>query len=198
MNNQRSWKAYRLDSSSFTGLFSLIKEHLVPYVDENNFRFWITNYWNPGENPNTAFRIFVNATEQIGVETYLDGLVNNSVLIEKHSATDWDPYTDAERRVQGARVRLEEAGAQLEAGGYPPVQVDYLQYMNAESERIEELAELFGAVGEATKAFYKALPRKPVDPLILSVTMHILFNSLTLDGPSFPSEETRVRFFPPI
>jgi len=201
MAESREWFAYRLDVLPSIDLFILIKTYLVDYVDENDLRFWVTWYFNEvtDRNPHIQFRVYVTHSEKSTIECYLDSLVHEGILIERHEATDWSPNSDAAIRVRGNRRMCESPGDTLIVDGYYHVPKQaYLNSINPDVERIEELGALFSAIGEATKAFYKALPRKPRDPYVMSLALHILINSLTYGGPDYPSEETNIRQFPPI
>lgn len=199
MSAVKSWIAYRLDVPSLEGLFSLIKENIVSYVDQHELRFWITNYFTPGDsNPHQQFRVFVSPVEQQDVERHLDALIESGILLRRSEASSWNPTADATNRVKGNRERFQREPTVVVPGYAFWTQNTYASMINSDTQRIEELASLFNAVGEATKAFYKALPRKPVDPYVVSLALHILLNSLTYNGPTGPSEETNIRGFPPI
>lgn len=199
MTDVKQWIAYRLEVPQLEGLFTLIQEHIISYVDLQKLRFWITNYWNPGDsNPHQQFRVYVTPLEQQNVERYLDTLVESEILLGRSEASHWDPKEDATNRVNGNRARFQRETTVVVPGYHLWIKHEYDRMINSDTERIEELASLFHVVGEATKAFYKALPRKPVDPYVVSLALHILFNSLTYSGPTGPSEETNIRGFPPI
>jgi len=194
------WKAYKLDIPTEAEKFELIKTHLICYVDSRNLRFWVTWYYSEGDpNPRLCLRVYLTSDEQEGLEEYLDSLVQNQILLHRADPEPWNPENDA-------RVRLTRLWEQWEQrrgktvplyGNKVILRDQILDFPASREERIEELGALFGAVGEATKAFYNALPRLPKDPLIMSITIHILLNSLTYTGPNPPSQEEIIRLMPP-
>ena len=201
MDESREWKEYKLDVSLTQDRFNLIKNHLVRYVDEHSLRFWVTNYFDPEKDvhPHMRFRVYVTPGEKSAIECHLDSLVDEGILIRRHQVEPWAPYKDAENRIRGNRREFDQTKEYVTRDGYYKwLKQDYLSSLNPDLDRTEELAALFEAVGEATKAFYKVLPRKPVDPYVMSLTLHILLNSLTYGGPKYPSEETGIRGFPVI
>lgn len=201
MTTNKVWKAYKLDISRGTDFFDLIKNQLINYIDSHNLRFWVTRYFEQGDiHPHLQFRVYVNSDEQKEIEEYLDRMENRKVILKKHSAINWQPIEDATNRLNSVSNKLEplrEKAIQGYGNFQFPVS-SYLDSLNPVEERVEELAALFGAVGEATKAFYKALPRKPIDPLIMSITLHILINSLTYSCPGPGTEEETIRLLPPL
>ena len=111
----------------------------------------------------------------------------------------WDPNNVASDRLTRLGGQL-EPNRNMSTPLYGKQSIQINQIINdtlLRQERIEELGNLYGAFGEATKTFYKALPKKPKDPLVMSIALHILLNSLTFSGLSIVSEEEKIRLYKP-
>jgi len=200
MTEESVWKAYKLDIPTEAEKFELIKTHLISYVDSRNLRFWVTWYYSDGDpNPHLWFRVYLTSDEQEELEEYLDSLVQNQTLLNRADPEPWNPENDARDRLTRLWEQWEQRrGENVQLYGNLIIPLDQvLDFPAPREERIEELGALFGAVGEATKAFYNALPRLPKDPLVMSIAIHILLNSLTYTGPNSPSHEAIIRLTPP-
>lgn len=200
LNDDHSWKAYRLDITKEKDRFDFIKKQIISFTDNKKIRFWITNYWNPQSEPNPHlwFRVYISREEQQIVESYLDTLVSRGVLLKRSPAEIWNPKDDAKNRIISAKDKIEKSAEALTVPGYPPIMKEYLSSLNSDEERVEQLSHLFESIGECTKILYNSLDKKPIDPYVMSLALHILLNSLTFSGPNVYSEEYRIRVFPVI
>lgn len=191
-----AWTQFKLivtNPASYTEHFGLIKEELIPFVEENSLSFWVTNYYNAAEDF-ILFRVKLLESQKEGVQNFLDALKRRN-LIADWQESSWDPSIDAQTRI-----------ANLKRFNFDP-KANRITDLNGKNistcpdhnieERQRQLTSLFEALGECTRAIYRHLENKPQDLWIMSVFIHLLLNSIDYSGPDPSSEEYRIRKIPP-
>lgn len=191
----RNWKEFRLtitDPPSYKGHFELIKNHLIPFIEKIGVRFWVTNYFDQTRDY-ILLRVEVNKNELKLTEDFLKELENQKIIVRYDPPKDWNPKNDARNRIISASREL----------GLPSdiafkIQGPYLLNQKiALEERVDQLGLIFSeAVGSCTKVLYKTLKSKPTDPWMMSLFIHLILNSIDINGPTPPCEETNIRYMP--
>ena len=198
--DNRSWKEFELivtDPPSNSEHFELIKNHLIPFIEELDIHFWVTNYRDSSRDT-IRFRVKVNENELGLTEQFLERLVNHNEIVRwepprGEPPRDWNPREDARTRIISAS----------QAFGLPPeiafqTRGPYVisQKIGLE-ERVEQLESIFTkAVGSCTKALYNTFESKPTDPWMISLLTHLILNSIDISGPNPPCEESSIRYMP--
>lgn len=193
--NVRNWKEFRLtitDPPSYQGHFKLIKKHLMPFIEKTRLQFWVTNYFDPSGDY-ILFRVKADEKEQKSVEDLLRDLEKQKKIVRWDPPKDWNPKHDAKTRIASAsgKLGLPQDTALAVQGPYIGLQKSTFE------ERVKQLEMIFSeAVGPCTKALYKTLKSKPTDPWMMSLFIHLILNSIDLNGPTPPSEESNIRYMP--
>lgn len=192
--NIQNWKQFELtmsDPPSYKGHFNLIKKRLIPFVNKNRVRFWVTNYFGPTRDF-VLFRVKASERKLKLTRKLLQELKDQKEII-RWREDKWDPKKDAETRIVSASKKL----------GLPPnialgVRGPYMLSQEIVFEkRVEQLEAIYTkAVGPCTKVLYKALKSKPTDPWMISLFIHLILNSLDIAGPNPPREECSIRHMP--
>ena len=193
-----NWIQFKLvitEPARHTEHFYLIKNEIIPFINHNSIPFWVTNYKNPNEDF-ILFRVKVNGTQLNTVNTFLNDLINRTLLVRYETST-WSPSNDAESRINGlSKIKgFNPSRARIES--VTDKKINFIPDSNID-ERKEQFTALFESLGECTKAIYSRLHSKPKDKWIMSVFIHLLLNSLDYSGPSGDCEENRIRHIPPI
>jgi len=192
-----AWTQFRLiltNPANHTEHFGLIRNELIPFVEENAFSFWITNYSNPAEDF-ILFRVKHSQSQIETIQNFLNDLKRRNFIVDWQESS-WSPSVDAQARISN----LKKCGFDPSANmiiDFNGKQVLIRPDHNIE-ERQHQLASLFEALGECTKAIYMHLENKPKDLWIISVFIHLLLNSIDYSGPNPPSEENCIRRIPPL
>ena len=197
MSNRESWKEYKLivtDPPKYAGHFGLIKQELIPFINEYSFPFWITNYHN-AKSDFILFRVKHTEEQTEILADFLDGLRNRR-LIAAWQGNSWNPKDDAGNRIEGLK-RLSFDSKKNRIIGFKDEMLLLASDSNGE-ESHKQLTSLFEALGECTMAIYRHLESKPNDLWIASVFIHLILNSMDYSGPDPPSEEYWVRKIPPV
>ena len=193
--SQASWKQYQIFVQSDTDRFALIKNEIIPFVEENGIPFWVTNY-SDEHGVYLLFRIHVNDSEREISSNFIERLETENEIL-RHILSDWDPRGDAYGRITGANDIFRRICGKPTNHAFKILgPLLGSQQVNIE-EKVDELESLFTkAVGPCTKALYDALDTKPDDPWIISLLIHLILNSICIQGPTNPSEETAIRHMP--
>ena len=169
-----------------------LRKQLLPILDEHN----IENFLVLNERNAVFFRVQVEEETKKKINKSLEDIVERSEgTFSKVTTERWDPERDAKTRIVGAAGRL---GLRLKEGkGWRIVGRDALNelWVPAEDDldpKIEEFAIFMTRVaGKFTRAFVEEMPRKVEDRWLLSVLIHLLLNSISLDR----TEEAEARAF---
>lgn len=195
-----TWNEFKLivtDPPRYSGHFRLIKDEIIPFVNEHSFSFWITNYYS-NTSDFILFRIKSEQEDLRNVETFLDDLKSRNIIADWQCSGAWDPRSDARTRIEGLRQKVK---------GYNPETHTIVGFDNSivalspddgVAEKEAQLGALFEALGECTRAIYDNLDAKPNDLWIVSVFIHLLLNSIDYSGPGASSEEDAIRRIPPL
>jgi len=191
MIHASSWKQFKLivtDPPKSSLHFDLIKHEIIPFVNELDVRFWVTNYRNPKED-HILFRVNVSPEECKITEGFLNELINTKRIVS-WIIRDWNPEVDARTRIESAYQKIENSGIKT-----PP---NYRDIFITE-ERIKQLTAIFeDAVGPCSKILYETLFSRPNEPWIMSVFLHLVINAIDMSGPGPNSEEDNIRKMPPV
>lgn len=192
-----TWREFKLtvtDPPRYAGHFRLIKDELIPFVEKHSLVFWVTNYHN-ATHDYILFRIKSTKGQSKFVQGFLDDLKRRRLIVD-WGPSDWDPRSDAVKRIDGLR-RLGFDPTTNVIVGYDSInnRIEVSPDSSIE-ERQAQLTALFETVGECTKAIYSHLGSKPRDLWAVSLFLHLVLNSLDYSGPDPPSEERRIRNIP--
>ena len=194
--NKLEWCEFRLwygEKVNVEKLYNL-RKLLLPILDEHEIEdFLVLN-----EPKFVLFRVEVEEETKKDIEKSLEVLVEqlestfSRVTIEK-----WDPEEDARDRILGAAQRL---GLKLEEGkgwmiaGREPLNRNWVVPIQDNLDlKIREFAVFMTkVVGKFTRAYVKEMPRIVKDRWLLSVLLHLLLNSISMDK----VQEKETREFP--
>jgi len=189
------WCEFRLwygEKVNVEKLYNL-RKLLLPILDEHKIEdFLVLN-----EPKFVLFRVEVEEETKKDIEKSLEVLVEqlestfSRVTIEK-----WDPEEDARDRILEAAQRL---GLKLEEGkgwmiaGREPLNRNWVPIQDNLDLKIREFAVFMTkVVGKFTRAYVKEMPRIVKDRWLLSVLLHLLLNSISVDK----VQEKETREFP--
>jgi len=166
-------------------IFSILDEHEIG-------DFLVLN-----EPQFALFRVEVEARTRKDVEESLRSLVEHSGgAFSKVTVEKWSPEEDARGRILGAVQRL---GLKLEEGkgwmivGREPAGPHWIPAEDDLDFKIREFgAFMTKVVGRFTRAYVENMPRQVEDRWLLSVFVHLLLNSISLNQ----IQEDEVRDFP--
>ena len=192
------WKEFKLlvtDPPKYAGHFEMIKRELIPFVDKHSFAFWITNYFN-STSDFILFRIKCEQDQTKLMENFLDDLKKRHLIADWKLST-WDSRKDAQNRIDKLhRIGFDPNKNRIAGFNTSNNKIVISPDKNV-GERQKQLASLFEALGECTKAVYSHLGTKPRDLWIMSVFIHLLLNSIDYSGPNPGTEENWIRNIPP-
>jgi len=185
----RLWYGEKVDVKTLYNLRKL----LLPILDE----YKIEEFLVLNEPKFMLFRVEVEEETKKDIEKSLEVLVEqlestfSRVTIEK-----WDPEEDARDRILGAAQRL---GLKLEEGkgwmiaGREPLNRNWVPIEDNLDLKIKEFTVFMTkVVGKFTRAYVKEMPRIVKDRWLLSVLVHLLLNSISVDK----VQERETREFP--
>lgn len=179
------------DPPSYKGHFDLIKKRLIPFVNKNRLQFWVTNYFGPTRDF-ILFRVKTNEKKLDLARKLLQELERQKEIVS-WKEDEWEPKEDAKTRIVSASKKL---GLPSNVAFRVMGPCMFNQKVAVE-ERVKQLESIFTkAVGSCTKALYEALDSKPTDPWMISLFIHLILNSLDINGPTAPSEESSIRYMP--
>jgi hypothetical protein len=185
----RIWYGRKLDRKKLYDL----RKSLITVLDEHEIKdFLILN-----EPKFVLLRIQAEEGVRLDLEKAIKGLIERSedafsnVTIEK-----WPPEEDARNRILSAAQRL---GLKLEEGkgwmiaGREPLNRLWVPVEDDLDLKVKEFAIFMTkVVGQFTRAYVENMPRQIEDRWLLSVFVHLLLNSISLDQ----IQEDEVRAFP--
>lgn len=182
--NKLEWCEFRLwygEKVDIAKLYNL-RKLLLPILDEHKIEdFLVLN-----EPKFVLFRVEIEEETKKDIEKSLKELVEQSegtfsrITIEK-----WIPEQDARDRILGAAQRL---GLRLEEGkgwmiaGREPLNRNWVPTEDNLDLKIKEFAVFMTkVVGKFTRAYVKEMPRIIKDRWLLSVLLHLILNSISVD-----------------
>ena len=193
--NKLEWCEFRLwygEKVDIEKLYNL-RKLLLPILDEHK----IENFLVLNEPKFVLFRVEVEEETRKKILKSLEELVKQSkgafsrITIEK-----WVPEQDARDRILGAAQRL---GLKLEEGkgwmiaGREPLNRNWVPTKDNLDLKIKEFAVFMTkVVSKFTRAYVEEMPRIVKDRWLLSVLLHLLLNSISLDQ----VQERETREFP--
>jgi len=192
-----AWTQFKLivtEPANYTEHFGLIKNELIPFVEENALSFWITNYFNVAEDF-ILFRAKHLPSQIETIEDFLNDLKQRNLIVD-WQVSSWSPGVDAQARINDLKRCGFDPSSHIIIG-FNGTNVLICSDRNIQ-ERQQQLTSLFEALGECTKVIYKHLENKPKDLWIMSVFIHLLLNSIDYSGPNPSSEEDCIRRIPPL
>jgi len=166
---------------------------LLPILDEHEIEdFLVLN------EPNfVVFRVEVDEDTMKGIKKSLEGIVEKSEDVFSRVTIDrWNPEQDARDRIIGASKRV---GLKLEEGkgwmitGREPLEGKWISMEDDLEMKIREFSTFMKKVaGKFTRAHVEEMPRIIKDRWLLSVLLHLLLNSISIDQ----IQEKEIREFP--
>jgi hypothetical protein len=185
----RLWYGERLARETLYELRRLVLRILEKYHIED---FLMLN-----EPKFALIRVQVSEETKSGIEHSLKELVNASQgAFSNVSIETWVAENDARDRILGAAQRL---GLQLQEGkgwmiaGREPLNRQWVPTSDDLNLKIQEFAAFMTRVaGKFTRAYVEHMPRRIEDRWLLSVVLHLLLNSVSVDG----VQENETREFP--
>jgi hypothetical protein len=192
-----SWRQFKLivsDPPNYSGHFKLIKNEIVPFVENHSLNFWVTNY-HDNSNDFILFRMRCKDGFLKSVQKFLNTLKKRELIVDWEVST-WDPGADAKNRIEGlSRIKGFDPSQHIIVG-YGPMGFN-VSADNDFQKRKMQLTALFECLGECTRVIYTSLDEKPNDLWAMSLFLHLFLNSLDFSGPDPPSEEANIRNIPP-
>ncbi|MCW3990633.1 MAG: hypothetical protein NWE88_11240 [Candidatus Bathyarchaeota archaeon] len=188
VNNWKQFKLIVTDPSKSSLHFDLVKHEIIPFVNELDIRFWVTNYRNPKEDY-ILFRVDVSDEESQMTAKFLNELKTKKRIVN-WIPQGWKPEVDARKRIESACQKIEISGIKIPSN---------FRDMFITEERVKQLTAIFeDAVGPCTKILYETLFSRPNEPWMMSVFFHLVLNAIDMSGPDPPSEEDTIRKMPPV
>lgn len=195
-----TWKEFKLivtNPPANSNHFAIIKNELIPFVNNNPIRFWVTNYRDKTTD-HILFRVNITTEQEQTISAFLNDLVTRRVIAGWQSTGTWEPRIDAQTRIENLRNRIPnyDPENQLISGVTTGLVVS--PCTNGINQKATQLSALFESLGECTKILYNSLGTQPSDLWTMSVFLHLLINSLGFGGPDPPSQEYSIRQIPPL
>ena len=159
-----------------------LRKLLFPILDEHK----IENFLILNEPERVIFRIKINDETKDIIQKNLQKIIKQSedafsrITIEK-----WNPEEDARKRIMDAAQKL---GLKLKDGqgwmisGLEPLKKHWILNEDNLDLKIKEFSTFMTkVVGKFTKAYVQEMPRLVQDRWLLSVLIHLLLNSISVD-----------------
>jgi hypothetical protein len=159
------------------------RRQLLPILEKHNIQdFLILN-----EPEFVLLRMQVNDTNKMDIEKLLIDLVAQSKgNLSRVTLESWSPENDAKERILGAARQL---GLQLQpekgwmiAGREPLNKMRVPAQDDLDVKTSEFALFMTKVVGQFTRAYVKHMPRRTNDRWLLSVMIHLLMNSISLNN----------------
>ena len=170
-----------------------LRKFLLSILDEHK----INDFLVLNEQRFVLFRVEVDEKTKESMHAKLKGLVKRSKdVFADVELDDWKPEDDAKGRIlkvaKDLGLKLEEGKGWMIAGREPLNRL----WVPAEDDlklKIKEFSIFMTrVVGKFTRAYVRSMPRKIHDRWLLSVLLHLLLNSISIDQ----NQENETRQFP--
>jgi hypothetical protein len=170
-------------------LYSL-RKLLFPILDRHH----IPNFLVLNEPEFVLLRVEIEENTEKYIAESLQDLINSSEgLLSRVTIEDWSPEKDAEDRILGAAQRL---GLKLDEGkawmiaGREPLNRQWVPTEDDLQLKTKEFSIFMTKVaGRFTRAYVEEMPRPIKDRWLLSVLIHLILNSISVD--QVQEQETR-------
>ena len=169
------------------------RKAILPILDKHE----IDNFLILNEPNFVVFRIEIDENIMKNIEKSLTEIVEKSEAVFSRVTVDrWLPEQDAKNRILGAAQR---AGLKLEEGkgwmiaGREPFEKKWISTEDDLEMKINEFSIFMKkVVGKFTRAYIEEMPRFIIDRWLLSVLLHLLLNSISINQ----DQENEIREFP--
>jgi len=186
-------------------MFMFKKTHLVPILE----RHGVEDFLMLDEQKFMLIRVDTNGENAKRIFSSLEEAIRSIKLFSQVTMGSWSPIDDAKNRILGARERaknlpkIPEGPTEIQGLAEIPLRGWMIKgktpsgKWEAAPEDLDKQVEAFSifmskVVGKFTKAYLKEMPYKVEDRWLMSVFLHLIFDSIS----TCQTEENEIRVFP--
>lgn len=190
-----AWREFRLwyaASPSPHDLFAFKTAYLVPALEKHG----VEDFLVLDEPRFVLLRLGADDELANDIRLSLEESIKSGALFAELTLETWSPEADARNRILSARQRA-KLPAEIPEGGWVIKGKRSDGKWIADSEDLDKQVAAFSTfisrvLGRFTKAYLKEMPYRVEDRWLMSLFLHLMLNSISIDQP----QESETREFP--